>query len=126
MLSKSTSLIASDNSGAKIVECINVMGSSQRRYAKIGDTILVTTKKLKGAKKIIKKKIYRALVISTVKEKQRRKGYSVKFDQNRVLMLSEQDKFLGTRVYGPICKEIRGGEKENLYKQIIYYSRYTV
>jgi len=126
MITKGSYLTVSDNSGAKKVQCIHVLRNSRRRYARIGDTVLVSAKKVKHAKKIIKKKIYRALLISTAKGFRRPKGRTIRFRQNRVLILSEQDKFLGTRVYGPICREIRGGKKETQYKQIISYSRVTV
>jgi len=126
MITKGSYLIVSDNSGAKKVQCIHVLGNSWRRYARTGDTILVTAKKVKHTKKIIKKKIYRALLISTAKGFRRPKGQTIRFHKNRVLMLSDQDKFLGTRIYGPICREIRGGKKEIQYKQIISYSRATI
>jgi large subunit ribosomal protein L14 len=126
MISKGSYLIVSDNSGARKVQCIHVLRNSRRRYARIGDTVLVTAKKVKHAKKIVKKKIYQALLISTTKGFRRPKGQTIRFHKNRVLMLSDQNKFLGTRVYGPICREIRGGKKEVQYKQIISYSRATV
>lgn len=126
MITRGTNLVVVDNSGGKKVQCINVRGSSQRRYAKRGNIVLVTAKKVKPKKKIQKKKLYQALLIGTRKEKRRRKGYFVRFDKNRVILLTEQLKFLGTRIYGPICKEIRGGKNEITYKQIISYARYTV
>src|SRR3984893_14612135 len=126
MISKGSYLEVSDNSGARKVQCIHVLRNSWRRYARTGDTILVTAKKFKHRKKIVKKKIYRALLISTTKGFRRPKGQTIRFHKNRVLMLSDQNKFLGTRVYGPICREIRGGKKEVQYKQIISYSRATV
>ena len=126
MITKGSYLTVSDNSGAKKVQCIHVFGSSRRRYARTGDTILVTAKKVKHAKKIVKKKIYHALLISTAKSFRRSKGQTIRFHENRILMLSDQDKFLGTRIYGPICREIRGGKKETQYKQIISYSRATI
>lgn len=126
MIAKHTNLTIIDNSGAKKVQCIDVKGSSRQRYARLGTTVLVTAKKIKPRKKIVKKKLYPALIVGTRKEKRRRKGYYVKFSENNVLMLSEQNKFLGTRLYGPICKEIRGGKKEVQYKQIISYSKRTV
>jgi large subunit ribosomal protein L14 len=126
MITKGTNLIVSDNSGGKRVQCINVMGSSKQRYAHMGKTLLVTAKKIRSGKKVIKKKLYSAILIGTAKNKKRRKGYQIKFDENRVLLLSEQNKFLGTRIYGPICKELRGGKKEVLYKQIISYAKTAV
>jgi large subunit ribosomal protein L14 len=126
MISKGSYLNVSDNSGARQVQCIHVLRNSRRRYARTGDIVLVTAKKLKPRKKIVKKKIYRALIISTTKGFRRPKGRTIKFHANRVLMLSDQKKFLGTRVYGPICREIPGGKNEIQYKQIISYSHSTV
>lgn len=126
MITKGSNLIVSDNSGGRKVQCIHVMGSSKQRYAHVGNTVLVTAKKVKSGKKIAKKKLYSALLIGTAKKKKRRKGYYVNFDGNRALLLSDQNKFLGTRIYGPICKEIRGGKKEVFYKQIISYAKSAV
>jgi len=126
MIAKGSYLVVSDNSGALKVQCIHILRNSKRRYARIGDTILVTAKKVKHTKKIVKKKIYRGLLISTAKAFRRRKGQTIRFHKNRILMLSDQNKILGTRIYGPICREIRGGKNEIQYKQIISYSRSTV
>jgi large subunit ribosomal protein L14 len=126
MILKGSYLTVSDNSGAKKVQCIHVLRNSRRRYARIGDTVLVSAKKVKHAKKIVKKKIYRALIISTAKGFRRPKGRTIRFRTNRILLLSDQNKFLGTRVDGPICREIRGGKKEIEYKKIISYARSTV
>lgn len=92
----------------------------------MGRILLVSARKVRPKKKIVKKKIYRALLISTKKEQRRKRVTFIKFKDNRVLMLSDQNKFLGTRVYGPICKEMRGGNNELNYKTIISYSRATV
>ena len=115
MIIKGSYLIVSDNSGAKKAQCIHVLGNFRRRYARIGNTILVTVKKVKHLKKIRKKQVYKALIISTARRFQRPKGQTLKCNKNRVLLLSHQNKFLGTRVYGPLCREIRGGKKEALY-----------
>jgi large subunit ribosomal protein L14 len=126
MITKGSYLTVSDNSGAKKVQCIHVLNNSKHRYARTGDMVLVTVKKLKHAKKIRKKKIYKAIILSTAKELHRPKGQTLRFRQNRVLLLNEQDRFMGTRIYGPICREIRGGKKEVQFKQIISYSRATL
>lgn len=126
MITKGTSLIVSDNSGGKRVQCIDIWGSSKQKYAPLGKKVLVTAKKIRSGKKVAKKKRYSALLIASTKNKKRKKGYYLKFDDNRVVLLTLQNKFLGTRVDGPICKEIRGGKKETLYKQIISYSKKTV
>src|SRR4051794_19929090 len=113
MILKGTYLVVSDNSGARKVQCIHILKNSKRRYARIGDTVLVSAKKvkhvhrrhIKHAKKIIKKKIYKGLLISTAKAFRRKRGPTIRFYKNRILMLSQQNKFLGTRIYGPICRE---------------------
>ena len=81
MIAKGSYLVVSDNSGAKKVQCIHILRNSKRRYARIGDTILVTAKKVKHTKKIVKKKIYRGLLISTAKAFRRRKGQSHRLHQ---------------------------------------------
>jgi large subunit ribosomal protein L14 len=126
MISKGTNLVVADNSGGKKVHCIHILGSSKQRYTKMGRILLVSARKVRPKKKIVKKKIYRALLISTKREQRRKRVTFIKFKENRVLMLSDQNKFLGTRVYGPICKEMRGGNNELNYKTIISYSRATV
>lgn len=126
MITKGTYLNVADNSGGKKVQCIHVLGSSKQRYTGMGATVLVSAKKVAPRKKIIKKKLYRALIISTRKEQRRKRVTFIRFKKNRVLLLSDQDKFFGTRVYGPICKEMRGGINESKYKAIISYSRGTV
>lgn len=109
-----------DNSGAKIAKCINVR---IRKAATLGDLIRVTVYKLNSKKKLQKKKLYNGIIIS-VKNKTRRFDDSfVQFSQNRVLLLSDMKKFLGSRIYGPICKEIRGGNNELRYKKIISCAR---
>lgn len=123
---KGTNLIVGDNSGGKIVQCINVMGSSKQRYAAMGKVLLVTAKKVKSGKKIKKKKFYQGILINTRKEKRRNKGYYVKFDRNRVLLMSDQNKFLGTRIYGPIPKEIKYNRTMAIYKPIISHAKSSV
>ena len=126
MISKNTHLFVADNSGGKEVKCINVLGSSKQKYATLGKIILVSAKVVTPKKKIGKKKLYRALLISTRKEQRRIRSTFIRFRKNRVLLLSEQDKFLGTRIYGPICKEIRGGANETSFKPIISYAKGSV
>lgn len=88
MIMRGSKLIVSDNSGAKEVRCINVLGSSQQRYARLGNVIRVVVTKVKRQekKKVLRKKLYPAVLIGTKQVKQRRKGYYVKFDTNRVVM----------------------------------------
>jgi large subunit ribosomal protein L14 len=126
MITKGSKLVVADNSGGKKVGCIHVFGSSKQRYARMGKTILVSAKQVIPRKKVVRKKIYKALLISTQKEQKRKRVTFIRFRANRVLLLSDQDKFLGTRIYGPICKEIRGGKNESIYKPIISYAKFTV
>jgi len=126
MISKGSNLLVADNSGGKKVQCIHILGSSKQKYTGMGKIILVSAKKAAPRKKIVRKKLYRAVIISTAKEKRRNRVTFIRFQENRVLLLSDQGKFLGTRVYGPICKEIRGGSNELKFKPIISYSRATV
>lgn len=124
MITKGTNLLVADNSGGKKVACIDIRGSSKQKYTRWGKVILVVAKKIKSNKKVIRKKKYKALIISTAANKRRNRGYFIKSDANRVLLFTEQtNKFLGTRVYGSVCKEARIGKTETLYKQVYSYSR---
>lgn len=121
-----TKLRVNDNTGAQIAQCVKIYGGIRRRTACLGDKILVCLKKLRHRKKLDKKKLYFGLLVARVKNTRRKDGIFVRYDRNKVLIFSLQDKFLGTRVYGPICKEIRGGKNEVRYKQIISYSGATL
>lgn len=134
MILSESVLYAADNAGTQIVKCIKVLGGFWRRHAKLGDKIIITPKKIKYSHKIGKKarddkdkKIkYIGLIVATKKEKRRRDGLYIKFDKNFILTFDKRLKFLGTRVYGPLCKEIRHSGKEVNYKQIISYSGATI
>lgn len=128
MITKGTNLIVGDNSGGKMAYCVDIKGSSKQSYTGMGNLILVTAKKIKPGKKVARKKLYPGLVVTATRNKKRKKGYYIKFGENRVVLFSPQNKFLGTRIYGPICKEIRthrkmGKKKEGLYKQILSYAK---
>lgn len=96
-----------DNSGAKIAKCIRVCVSGIKKVGSVGDLILVTITKRKHQKKIKKKMIYYGLIVTVNRQIRRYDGIFVKFTQNRVLIFSKNYKFLGTRVYGPIMREIK-------------------
>lgn len=121
-----TKLRVADNSGAQICQCIHIYGGIKRRRAKLGDTILVAIKNLKHRKKIDRKKVYFGLIIASTIKTSRKDGSYLKYDFNKVLIISLQNKFLGSRIYSPICKELRGGKNEIKYKQILSYSRSTL
>lgn len=127
MISVETKLKSADNSGAKVLKCIRILGNFKKRYAYCGDVILVSVKRLDSKKKIKKKNMYYALIISTKWRTRRIDGTFFASKNNRCLLLAtESYKFLGTRVYGFISKEIRS-TKKNLerYKKIISYAQAT-
>jgi large subunit ribosomal protein L14 len=119
-----------DNSGAIKVKCIGLFRGSRKKVAYLNDWILLVVKKYNPKKKIKKKLIYFGLVISVTYRINRKDGVILKFINNRVLLFSKEQKFLGTRVYGPICKEfkknIRFFKFRDQVRRIISYSRYTV
>ncbi len=108
MVQNNTVLNIIDNSGAKIVECIKVYSGYKRRYAYVGDTILVTVKSLRskrrGISKIKKGELYRALIIRTKFKKILSTGDSISFKENSAILLTKQNKFVGTRVFGSVPK----------------------
>ena len=127
MISLESKLVSADNSGAKVLKCIKILGNFKKRVAKSGDIILVSVKKLDRKKKIKKKTLYFALIISTKWKTRRLDGTFFSSPSNRVLLLSESRKFMGTRVYGYITKEIRyAKENKELYQKIISYSKSTL
>lgn len=127
MLQIGSHLVRADNSGVKLMKCVRIPGGSFQKTAGLGQLIRVCIKRLdRSKKKVQKKKIYNALVVAVKNRTRRKDGTFVKFDKNRALILSDQNKFLGTRVYGPLCKEIRGGIKEVKYRKIIAYSGGTI
>jgi len=114
MIQQESRLKVADNSGAKEVLCIRVLGGSKRRYASIGDTIVVTVKEASpgGVKKGV---ISKAVVVRTRKEIRRRDGSYIRFDDNAVVLLSANDEPRGTRIFGPVARELR----ENNYMRIV-------
>jgi len=121
-----TKLRVSDNSGAQICQCIHIYGGIKRQQAKLGDTILVAIKNLKHRKKIDKKKVYFGLIVTNTLKNRRIDGSYIKYDFNKILIINLQNKFLGTRIYSPLCKELRNTKNEVKYKQIFSYSRLTI
>ncbi len=126
MLHIGSFLLVADNSGAKFAKCLRIYGKGSKQIASLGDSVRVTLYKLNHKKKLKKKVLYNAIVISVKKQKRRYDDTFIKFNKNRVVILSETNKFLGTRIYGPICKEIRGGTNELKYKKIISCSSRSI
>ena len=107
MIQVQTELFVADNTGAKKIECIKVLGGSKRRYASIGDTIVVSIKEAIPRGKVKKGSIYKAVVVRTRKSIYRNDGSQVKFDTNAVVLTDEKGEPIGTRIFGPVTKELR-------------------
>lgn len=108
MIQMKSRLGVADNSGARKVECIKVVGGSKRRYASIGDTIMVSVKEALPNSNVRKGEVKRAVVVRTRKELSRDDGTYIRFDDNAAVLVDEQDQPLGTRIFGPVARELRG------------------
>ena len=108
MIQMQTSLDIADNSGAKKVMCIKVLGGSHRRYAGIGDIIKVSVKDAIPRGKVKKGEVYNALVVRTRKGVRRSDGSVIRFDENAAVILNAQLQPIGTRIFGPVTRELRG------------------
>jgi large subunit ribosomal protein L14 len=107
MIQMQTVLDAADNSGARRVQCIKVLGGSKRRYAGIGDIIKVTVKDAIPRGKVKKGEIYNAVVVRTRKGVRRKDGSLIRFDGNAAVLLSPRLEPIGTRIFGPVTRELR-------------------
>jgi len=107
MIQTETVLEVADNSGAKRVACIKVLGGSKRRYASVGDVIVVAVKDASPGGKVKKGEVARAVVVRTAKEFRRADGSSIRFDSNSAVLLSKQGEPIGTRIFGPVTRELR-------------------
>ncbi len=109
MIQMQTNLDVADNSGARRVQCIKVLGGSHRRYAGIGDIIKVTVKEAIPRGKVKKGQVMtaKAVVVRTAKESRREDGTSIRFDRNAAVILNNQGEPVGTRIFGPVVRELR-------------------
>jgi large subunit ribosomal protein L14 len=107
MIQMSTELDVADNSGAKSVMCIKVLGGSHRRYADVGDIIVVSVKEAIPRGRVKKGEVHRAVVVRTSKEVRRQDGSAIRFDRNAAVLISKQDEPIGTRIFGPVTRELR-------------------
>jgi large subunit ribosomal protein L14 len=96
-----------DNSGAKLLLCIKVLGGSRRRYASVGDVVVVTVKEAMPNSKVKKGEVMRAVVVRTAKEIRRADGSYIKFDDNSAVLINQQNEPIGTRIFGPVARELR-------------------
>jgi large subunit ribosomal protein L14 len=107
MILPRSTLDVADNSGARRVECIKVLGGSKRRYATVGDVIVVSIKEAIPNSKIAKGTVRKAVIVRTAKEVQREDGSSIKFDNNSVVLIDANKEPVGTRIFGPVARELR-------------------
>ena len=115
MIQSESRLIVADNSGAKEVLCIRVLGGTGKRYASLGDKIVVTVKNALPSGNIKKGTVSKAVVVRTAKEVRRNDGSYIRFDDNAVVLLTAQDELRGTRIFGPVARELR----EKQYMKIV-------
>ncbi len=102
-----TVLNVADNSGARRVQCIKVLGGSHRRYARVGDIIKVSVKDAIPRGRVKKGEVYNAVVVRTRQGVRRRDGSSIRFDQNAAVILNQKHEPVGTRIFGPVTRELR-------------------
>ena len=107
MIQQETRLKVADNTGAKEVLCIKVLGGSRKRYAKLGDLIVITVKKTIPNSNIKKGEVHKAVVVRTNKEYKRKDGSYIRFDDNAVVIIDNQQEPSGTRVFGPVARGLR-------------------
>jgi len=103
-------LVVADNSGAKRVQCIKVLGGFHKRYARLGDIVVVSVKESLPDSNIKKGIVTRAVVVRTKKEQRRPDGSYIRFDQNAVVLINTEGEPIGTRVFGPVARELRWKE----------------
>ncbi len=115
MIQQESRLVVADNSGAKEVLCIRVLGGSGRRYARVGDKIVVTVKTAIPGGNIKKGEVSTAVVVRTRKEYRRKDGSYIRFDENAAVLLTETGEPRGTRIFGPVARELR----EKQYMRIV-------
>ena len=109
MIQSFTRLAVADNSGAKEVMCIKVLGGSKRRYATVGDVIIASVKKALPSGKVKKGQVVKAVIVRTKKEIQRENGSLIRFDENAAVIIDKDNNPRGTRIFGPVAREIRAG-----------------
>jgi large subunit ribosomal protein L14 len=107
MIQMQTILGVADNSGARKVQCIKVLGGSNRKTASVGDVIVVSVKEAIPRGRVKKGEIHRALVVRTAKEIRRPDGSAVRFDRNAAVLITSQGEPIGTRIFGPVTRELR-------------------
>jgi large subunit ribosomal protein L14 len=107
MIQMQTNLDVADNSGARRVMCIKVLGGSKRKYASVGDTIVVSVKEAIPRGRVKKGQVLKAVIVRTAKEIRRADGSAIRFDNNAAVLINNQGEPIGTRIFGPVTRELR-------------------
>jgi large subunit ribosomal protein L14 len=107
MIQMQTNLDVADNSGARRVQCIKVLGGSKRKYASVGDIIVVSVKDAIPRGRVKKGDVHKAVVVRTAKEVRREDGTTIRFDRNAAVIINKQMEPVGTRIFGPVVRELR-------------------
>jgi large subunit ribosomal protein L14 len=107
MIQMQTNLDVADNSGARRVQCIKVLGGSKRRTASIGDVIVVSVKEAIPRGRVKKGDVHRAVIVRTAKDIRREDGTVIRFDNNAAVLINKQNEPIGTRIFGPVTRELR-------------------
>ena len=107
MIQMQTRLFVADNSGAKEIQCIKVLGGSRRRYAKIGDIVIASVKEAAVGGTCKKGEVVKAVIVRTKKEHSRSDGSYIRFDDNAAVIINNQNEPVGTRIFGPVARELR-------------------
>jgi large subunit ribosomal protein L14 len=115
MIQEETNLVVADNSGAKRVRCIRVLGGSDRRYAGLGDVIVVAVKAAIPGAAVKKGDVAKAVIVRTKKETRRKDGSFIRFDENAAVLITDQGEPRGSRIFGPVARELR----ERQYMKIV-------
>ena len=107
MIQMQSKLLVADNSGARKIQCIKVLGGSKRRFASIGDIIVVSIKDAIPRAKVKKGDVYKAVIVRTSKDFSRHDGTTIRFDKNAAVLLDKQEEPIATRIFGPVTRELR-------------------
>ena len=107
MIHNETNLEVADNSGARKVQCIKVLGGSKRKFASVGDIIIVSIKEAIPRGKVSKGDVHQAVIVRTAKEIRRNDGSAIRFDKNAAVLINKQLEPIGTRIFGPVTRELR-------------------
>ena len=108
MIQMQTKLDVADNSGARLLQCIKVLGGSKRKTASVGDVIVVSIKEAIPRGRVKKGDVHRAVIVRTSKEVKRNDGTCIRFDKNAAVLINKSNEPIGTRIFGPVTRELRG------------------